>query len=337
MPRSRATIQFAIWRDKDFRILAPTAQLTYFMLVSQRDVTQAGTMPLVPHRWIKGSEHLEREHLEVALGQLEEARFVYVDDDTEELLIRSLIRNDGIAEQPYVLISAARDALATESDTLRRVLACELRRVRKGIPTDASKGRAQARAFLDETIPELENGNPSRTLPEPSQVYPRTLREPFANPSNPSRTLGGGGGGGGVFNSPHSSTTTSSLSPDRHAGPDQPERATGRAVPADGWRIVRDTIPDTHPQAVRSDLAIRAGALLHGGTPEADVRDALDLWLTKPHAGPGLLPSLVSEVVKNRTTTTTGRPSTTDARVAAAQALKAELGIDTIRLPELEA
>ena len=194
MPRSRATIQFAIWRDKDFRALTPTAQLAYFMLVSQRDVTQAGTMPLVPHRWIKGSEHLDPAHLEAALGELEQARFVYIDDDTEELLIRSLIRNDGIAEQPYVLISAARDALATESDTLRRVLACELRRVRKGIPTDASKGRAQARAFLDETIPELENGNPSRTLPEPSQVYPRTLPEPFANPSNPSRTLGGGGG-----------------------------------------------------------------------------------------------------------------------------------------------
>ncbi|MDZ4234828.1 MAG: hypothetical protein U1C73_13975 [Dietzia sp.] len=84
-----------------------------------------------------------------------------------------------------------------------------------------------------------------------------------------------------------------------HERPREP-RSNGRAVPTDGWKLVRDLIPDTHPQAVRSALAIQAGTLLHAGTPDTDIRDALTLWLDKPHAGPGLLPSLVSEAVKTR-------------------------------------
>ncbi|MBF6328752.1 hypothetical protein [Nocardia transvalensis] len=75
----------------------------------------------------------------------------------------------------------------------------------------------------------------------------------------------------------------------------------GPAVDGHGWKLVRQVIPDDHPHAVRTDLAIRAGALLKTGTAEADVRQALSLWLDKPKLGPGVLPSLVSEVVRVRT------------------------------------
>lgn len=88
---------------------------------------------------------------------------------------------------------------------------------------------------------------------------------------------------------------------------DEPPR--GPAIDATGWRLVRDEIPDDHPHPVRTDLAIRAGGLLKSGTPEADVRAALVLWLAKPTLGPGVLPSLVSEVVRNRQSPTTRAPT----------------------------
>ncbi|MEG8178173.1 hypothetical protein GZH49_06435 [Nocardia terpenica] len=78
------------------------------------------------------------------------------------------------------------------------------------------------------------------------------------------------------------------------------ETPLGPAVDPTGWKLVRDTVPDDHPHAVRTDLALRAGALLRSGTTESDVRQALSLWLAKPHLGPGALASLVSEVVRNR-------------------------------------
>ncbi len=98
----------------------------------------------------------------------------------------------------------------------------------------------------------------------------------------------------------------------------------GRVVPVDGWCHVRDLIPDEHPQVVRTGLAIQAASLLSGGTTDADVRDALTLWLRKPSLGPGVLPSLVSEAIRNRDWANKpgARRSTTDDRVAQVQALK---------------
>ncbi|WP_433658070.1 hypothetical protein ACQPW1_39805 [Nocardia sp. CA-128927] len=95
------------------------------------------------------------------------------------------------------------------------------------------------------------------------------------------------------------------------------ETPRGPAVDGHGWKLVREAIPDEHPHATRTDLAIRAGALLKSGTPEADVREALTLWLGKPKLGPATLPSLVSEVVRNRsrpTTPTGDGAATTKAR-----------------------
>lgn len=79
------------------------------------------------------------------------------------------------------------------------------------------------------------------------------------------------------------------------------EGPRSKPVPADGWKLVRSTIPDSHPQSVRTDLAIRAGALTKSGTPPETVEAALRLWLTKPNLGPGTLASLVSEVIKTAT------------------------------------
>lgn len=68
-----------------------------------------------------------------------------------------------------------------------------------------------------------------------------------------------------------------------------------------GADLVRKIIPDEHPNAIRSMLRIRASELIKAGTPTATVAAALELWLTKPHLGPNVLPSLVSEVIRNRT------------------------------------
>ncbi|WP_317754720.1 hypothetical protein [Rhodococcoides kroppenstedtii] len=77
--------------------------------------------------------------------------------------------------------------------------------------------------------------------------------------------------------------------------------ARGPAVPANGWKLVRAVIPEEHPQAVKTALAIKAGELIKSGTDITIVEAALALWMTKPHLGPRALPSLVSEVIKGQT------------------------------------
>jgi len=104
--------------------------------------------------------------------------------------------------------------------------------------------------------------------------------------------------------------------------PGASEERGGAKTPIDGWKLIRDLIPAEHPQAIRSGLAVEAATLLKAGTPETDIRDALRLWLAKPNLGPRVLPSLVSEVIRNRSPAALTRPSTTDQRVASIQALK---------------
>lgn len=86
-----------------------------------------------------------------------------------------------------------------------------------------------------------------------------------------------------------------------------------RPVPAEGWKLVRSVIPSEHPQAVKTDLALRASTLLKSGTSHETVEAALRLWLTKPHLGPGTLPSLVSEVLKTQQPATPLGPASTKA------------------------
>lgn len=105
------------------------------------------------------------------------------------------------------------------------------------------------------------------------------------------------------------------------------ERPTGPPIQRDAARLVRDLIPDGHPAAVKTALRLKASELIHAGTEPDDVAEALTRWVGKSGIGPGVLPSLVSDVVKERSGVTTAGAraaprSTTDDRVAQAQALK---------------
>jgi hypothetical protein len=67
-----------------------------------------------------------------------------------------------------------------------------------------------------------------------------------------------------------------------------------------GADLVKQLIPPEHPASVKAMLRIRASELINTGTPPDVVADALRLWVNKSGVGPGILPSLVSDVIKSR-------------------------------------
>lgn len=180
--RSHGRILVSIWRDRDFIARSVAAQRCYMMLLAQKDINNAGVQPLMVRKWAKASEETAEADIVRALNELQAHRFVCYDTDTEELLIRSFIRNDGIAKQPNVLKNALRVAPQTESPRLRAALADELDSLRRKDASEvASEIRPEGFGNPFETLPgsETENprSNPSETLPEgfnPSG----TLREP---------------------------------------------------------------------------------------------------------------------------------------------------------------
>lgn len=176
MARSHARILVSIWTDPDFRDLSVEAQRLYLLLLSQGSLNNAGVVLLTLKRWAAGCAATTTADIEKALAELDERRFVAADDDTEEVLIRSFIRNDGIVKQPQMMKNALREALGVQSVRLRAVLARELRRLDRddaaftadqidpGYDPDPDPPKGDDKADTDSKPP---FGDPSETLAEP--------------------------------------------------------------------------------------------------------------------------------------------------------------------------
>lgn len=129
MARGHGRILSTIWEDNDFIALDRAQQGTYLFLISQPNLNHAGLLPLTLRRWSRKAHGLTTAGLEKTLAELDAARFIVLDDDTEELLIRSFIRNDGVWRQPRVMGAAVSGALEISSRLLRRALLEEMNRI----------------------------------------------------------------------------------------------------------------------------------------------------------------------------------------------------------------
>jgi hypothetical protein len=124
---AHARIKCTIWRDAEFRDLTVDAQWTYERLLSDSGCNLAGVLALTRKRWAASAAGMTMDRLDAALDELAAASFIVLDEATEEVLVRTYIRHNGIASQPNVLKAALKQAARIESPLLRSVLARELR------------------------------------------------------------------------------------------------------------------------------------------------------------------------------------------------------------------
>lgn len=126
MARSYGQIMSAIWKDQEFRALSGAAQRIYLMLVTQADISSAGTLPLTVRRWAAYAADTTPDALSDALSELVAKRFVVLDESTEELLVRTFVKWDGGFgnEKRRRAITAAANAVT--SPVIGAALAAEL-------------------------------------------------------------------------------------------------------------------------------------------------------------------------------------------------------------------
>jgi hypothetical protein len=146
--RSYGRVFPSIWNDDDFRALSMEARLMYVFLLSQPDLAQSGVIPYRTRRWGRLLDRAPAE-VEGLCGELEAARFVVTDLDTEELLVRSLMRCDEVWKQPNVFKAAASSATGCESARLKAALLAEAQRL------DPSEMKGEARQVLAALIAAL--------------------------------------------------------------------------------------------------------------------------------------------------------------------------------------
>ncbi len=189
MPRSFARITTTIWRDRDFTNLTMAQQGLYFMLESQSEISAAGTLALTVRRWSKNASDLTPELLEQELRTLESEGHVCIDEDTEELLVRTFIKWDGGYENSKRRPVIRDAALAIQSPRLRAVVAAELTKL--GLPDMASQ---LALNSPPDTPPDSPSNLRRDTVPDavsdaitPSERVGVTLGEYVGNPLTATR------------------------------------------------------------------------------------------------------------------------------------------------------
>lgn len=139
MARNYSSTATAIWRDKDFRALSADAQRVYMMLYSQADISAAGVVPLTLKRWASLAADTKPDDIQAAIDELQSppngnGPYVVVDEETEEVLVRSFVKWDGGYSNPKRQPVIIKAASAVSSEAIRVALHREFTRL--GLPTD---------------------------------------------------------------------------------------------------------------------------------------------------------------------------------------------------------
>lgn len=327
MAREHARILTRIWRDDaEWRALPWEGQHMYFVLLSQPVLTHAGTLPLTLTRWSGLTEDRTVADVEKAVRLLEERRFVVIDWETEELMIRSFIRNDGVYRQPNVLKAAMRVLLdEVESSTLKEAAGVELARVgmsqyaaqlsRNPSPNPSGKGSAERSA---EPSGEGSAEGPSTlpTSPAPANPAGNPSGKGSAGVTDQSR----GRGVGGVGTSCSVGGSVSEVAPKRDSS--RGTRLDPEWVPAPD---VRDKLTAEFP-AVDQRAEFAKFRDYWAGAPGAKGRKAdwtatYRNWIRR-----------AAENAPAASRRSGGRPGRSDLAMAAVDAVRAKYGPDVISL-----
>jgi hypothetical protein len=162
MARDHARINLAIWNDDDFLDLPPSAQHLYLVLWTHPDLSYAGVVDWRPARLAQRSRGWSTEDVVLAGKCLEARLFIVIDEETEECLVRSFFRFDGLLKQPIMAVSFANARAAVSSRDIRGVIVHEARKLHAMKPDLAGWLKPQVQELLSKDPVDPK----ARALPE---------------------------------------------------------------------------------------------------------------------------------------------------------------------------
>jgi hypothetical protein len=281
MARDHARLALAIWDDDDFRGLSGNAQHLYLILLMHPDLSYCGVTDWRPAKLAGMVADWTADTVREAAVELIDRLYIVVDEDTEEVLVRSFVRHDGLMKQPKMATAMSSAYAVVGSVPLRQVIVWELRRLHEEDPDINGWHSEKATALLDRpsvnpsTYPcgnptGKGSGNPTANPSTNPSVYPSG--NPSGNPNpNPSTNPSGKG-------STKGSPTPSSylLAPDEELRKEV--GVQGEEVPpADrATRVPDDFAPSDDLVAWGKDLGFTETALIDIAA------EFVDYWRAKP-------------------------------------------------------
>ncbi len=133
MARTEARIKCDIWDDEEFRSLTLEAQWLYHAILEQKDLTLCGVLTWTPKRFAKLASNANAGATKRALDLLRSRRYVLVDEETDELWVRTLIQNDRVLDNHNSIVGMSNAFGAIHSQVIRDALV-------KGVLDGVGKG-----------------------------------------------------------------------------------------------------------------------------------------------------------------------------------------------------
>ena len=134
MARDRANLRTDMISDDDYRSLTRDEQWLYKLLLIHPSLSYAGVADWRPGRLASTAAGTTAADVRRIGAGLQSKYFIYVDEETEEVLIRSFVKHDGLLKQYRLPISMANDYAAISSPEIREFFIFELCRIRDAEP-----------------------------------------------------------------------------------------------------------------------------------------------------------------------------------------------------------
>ncbi len=233
MARNHAKILTTIWTDPAWVALGSEAQRIYMLALSQPNLSYAGVVPYTARRWRILSRDSSLAAISRAVNELVTSGFVVVDESTEEMVIRTFLKHDGVFKSPNIIRAMWKDYRAIMSPLVRGV-------VRAQFPTPTPVTVVKA---FPEGIPEpFREGLPEGFGEGFAEGSPREGLSPYPYPSPPLGRV----------------TSTKGSGPTERPGAEQ----ASAGAPAGGRP--HDELPESYrtgPHADIAHLVLRTGDL----------------------------------------------------------------------------
>lgn len=123
-----------IWSSDEFLDLSALAQHLYFVLWTHPNLSFCGSVEWHPGKLATRAADLTPELVIEAGIELAQSLFIVVDLGTEEVLVRSWIKHDGLCRQPNMAVAMTKDRANLSSRGLRGVVVHEVAKLRIAEP-----------------------------------------------------------------------------------------------------------------------------------------------------------------------------------------------------------
>ena len=149
MARDRASIRIDMWGDGDWRDLSQDAQHLYMLLLSHPKLSYAGVTEWHPGKLAAMTNGVDAGKIMASGSALESHGFIVVEPSTDEVLVRSFIKHDGLMKQPKLVVSMTTAYAAVASRRIQLVIAHEVQKMRDREPDLRAWGVKQVQTILD--------------------------------------------------------------------------------------------------------------------------------------------------------------------------------------------